>query len=332
MRPHVTNIIGVMATQPAGSRKRVLIVDDSATIRAAIASAVLSMGMEPLLAASGEQALELFASQSPDVVLLDVTMPGIDGYETARRLRAASPARWLPILFLSSSEYDQDLERAIESGGDDYLTKPVSPVVLSAKIRALQRLEAMQASLHKLTDDLASANLKLEALSRQDGLTGIANRRAFDDRLRTLFPVAQRGERPLALVLCDVDHFKEYNDRHGHPTGDACLKRVAATLREVCRRESDLAARFGGEEFVVLLPETPADEALEMIERAREALAEPPLQQPGPPPCTFSAGVAVLDAAADAAPGDLLKRADEALYRAKALGRNRVVLAPPPTA
>lgn len=144
----------------------VLIVDDSPTIRAAMSGATIMLGLEPVLAESGEQALELFVSAPPKIVLLDVMMPGIDGYETARRMRAASADAWVPIIFLSSSEYDQDLKRAIECGGDDYLTKPVSAVVLGAKIRALQRLDRMHRKLAEVSSELAATNRRLEALSQ----------------------------------------------------------------------------------------------------------------------------------------------------------------------
>ncbi len=305
----------------------VLIVDDSATVRAVMAAAVRAMNLEPVVAETGERALELFTALQPSLVLLDVTMPGIDGYETARRMRAAMPDAWVPIIFLSSSEYDQDLERAIESGGDDYLVKPVSAVVLSAKIRALQRLDKMHQKLIDLSSQLTAANLRLEALSEQDGLTGIANRRAFDNRVALHFALAERQKHPLSVALCDVDHFKSYNDRYGHPAGDDCLRQVAAALTRACKRATDFAARYGGEEFAVVMPDTPAEGALIVMERARSELASLALAHEVSPTATFvtfSAGVATYT------PGggkvqDLVVRADEALYRAKHLGRNRVV-------
>jgi diguanylate cyclase (GGDEF)-like protein len=308
----------------------VLIVDDSATVRAGLAAAIRAMKLEPLLAASGEQALELFAAAPPDFVLLDVMMPGIDGYETAKRMRAALAGRWVPILFLSSSEYDQDLERAIESGGDDYLVKPVSAVVLSAKIRALQRLEKMHNQLVDLSGELTSANRRLEEVSREDALTGIANRRAFDQRLSLCFAEAARQKDPLSLVLCDIDHFKAYNDRYGHPAGDECLRRVAAALAHCCKRATDLAARYGGEEFALVLPYTPPEGALVVVDAARAsvaALALPHEASQSGKIVTFSAGVATYAGERGVEIPALIERADAALYKAKQLGRNRAVSA-----
>jgi diguanylate cyclase (GGDEF)-like protein len=308
----------------------VLIVDDSATIRAAMAAAVRSMNLDPVLAESGEAALELFKASPPSLVLLDVVMPGIDGYETARRMRAALPDAWVPIIFLSSSDYDQDLERAIECGGDDYLIKPASLVVLSAKIRALQRLDKMHQRLVELSAELTLANQRLETLSHQDPLTGIANRRAFDSRLALHFADAVRRKEALSIALCDVDHFKAYNDRYGHPAGDECLKRLAAVLARNCKRATDLAARYGGEEFALVLPDTASEGALKLLEQARSELAGLAIVHEGSLTSrvvTFSAGVATYAAPRDRDAHGLLARADEALYRAKQLGRNRLVCA-----
>jgi diguanylate cyclase (GGDEF)-like protein len=307
---------------------KILIVDDSDTIRSFLASTVRGMKLEPVLADCGEKALELFAAERPGLVLLDVNMPGIDGYETARRMRALGPEEWVPIIFLSASEDDQDLERAIECGGDDYLVKPVSKVVLSAKMRALQRLNQARRKLIDLSSELSEANQRLELLSHQDGLTGIANRRAFDFLIERQFREAKRRNEPLAVVLCDVDHFKAYNDHYGHPAGDECLKQVAAALARTCKRGIDVPARYGGEEFALLLPDTPAAGALQVAENARRevaALGIAHAESPTAGVVTFSAGIASLNMERDSAPRDIVARADEGLYRAKQLGRNRCV-------
>ena len=310
--------------------KTVLIVDDSATIRAAISAAVVSMGLEPVPAQTGERGIELFLAAPPKVVLLDVMLPGIDGYETAKRMRAGLPDTWVPIIFLSSSEYDQDLERAIESGGDDYLTKPVSPVVLSAKIRALQRLEKMHQRLVELSAALTATNQRLETLSQQDGLTGIANRRAFDHRLGMHFAQAVRKREALSLALCDVDHFKRFNDCYGHLAGDECLRQIAAALARCGKRATDLTARYGGEEFALILPDTPPEGALKVLQAVRDELASLAIaheRSDCASVVTLSIGLATYDPERDKQTTDLVGRADDALYRAKNLGRNRIVSA-----
>jgi len=309
---------------------KVLIVDDSETIRAVLANSVRTMKLEPVLADCGEKAVELFAAERPSLVLLDVNMPGIDGYETARRIRALLPDEWVPIIFLSASEADQDLERAIECGGDDYLVKPVSPVVLTAKMRALQRLDQMRRKLVEVSNDLSAANQRLEELSHQDSLTGIANRRAFDFLLERQFREAKRRSEPFSVALCDVDHFKAYNDHYGHLAGDDCLKQIAAALARACKRPTDVAARFGGEEFALLLPETTGEGALAVVERVRQELAALGIAHAGSltSSCvTLSAGIASFSPERDIASRDLTVRADAALYRAKQLGRNRAVAA-----
>jgi diguanylate cyclase (GGDEF)-like protein len=310
--------------------QKILIVDDSATVRAGLAAAAREMKLEPVLAEDGEKALTLFLAERPSVVLLDVNMPGIDGYETARRIRAASPEDWIPILFLSASVGDQDLERAIECGGDDYLVKPVSAVVLSAKIRAMQRLDKMRGRLVEVSRELASANQRLETLVHQDGLTGIANRRAFDYLLERQFAHAVRSHEPLSIALCDVDQFKAYNDRYGHPAGDECLRKIGAAIGRSCRRATDFAARYGGEEFALLLPDTPSSGALQVVEAARSEVAALAIAHDASSVAkvvTLSAGVASFQTGRDKVAAELISRADEALYRAKHLGRNRCVCA-----
>jgi diguanylate cyclase (GGDEF)-like protein len=307
---------------------KILVVDDSDTIRSVLAHALRALKYEAVLADCGEKALELFTAERPGLVLLDVNMPGIDGYETARRMRAATPEEWVPIIFLSANEHDQNLERAIECGGDDYLVKPVSAVVLSAKIRALQRLDQMRRKLQEMSNELTAANQQLEKLSNQDGLTGIANRRAFDFLIERQFQDAVRRREPFSVVLCDVDHFKAYNDNYGHPAGDDCLKQVAAALARACKRTTDVAARYGGEEFALLLPDTPGAGAAHVAEIAKREVAALAIAHDHSSTATivtFSAGIASYSAERDKAARDITARADEALYRAKQLGRNRAL-------
>jgi diguanylate cyclase (GGDEF)-like protein len=308
-----------------------MIVDDSVTFRAAVVRMLAQMGHEALEAEDGMQALERVKSEPPDLVLMDATMPVMDGYEAARRIREVRPDHWLPIIFLSGSESDQDLERGIEAGGDDYLVKPVSYVVLHAKIRAMRRIEDMRRKLVEVSTQLAAANRELEGLSHRDGLTGIANRRYLDTFLDQEIGRASRHARPLGLVLLDVDHFKDYNDRHGHQAGDECLRRVASALRSSCTRAADLAARYGGEEFALVLPETDAAGALRVAQAACKAIADlgiPCGSDAAGPFVTVSAGVASRAPDAATVAPQLIARADEALYLAKSRGRNACVLAP----
>jgi diguanylate cyclase (GGDEF)-like protein len=308
---------------------KVLIVDDSPTIRAALRSLVEKMGHTVIEAEDGSKGLTIYGRDRPDLVLIDVVMPVMDGYEAARQMRQSLPDEWIPIIFLSSKEADQDLDRAIEAGGDDYLVKPVSYVVLNAKIRALQRIESTRSKLLEMSRDLAAANRELENLSRQDGLTGIANRRYFDSYLLTEVKRASRERQPLSLILADVDHFKAYNDRYGHQAGDDCLRQVASTLKAVGRRPADLAARYGGEEFAIVLPATAMEGAIDVaksLARAIEGMSIPHLRSGVSPTISLSQGVASLIPAQDTTPESVIELADQALYQAKQQGRNRYVV------
>jgi len=309
---------------------KILIVDDSRTIRAALEGMVKRLGHEPASAESGQNAIDHFVRERPDLILLDVTMPDMDGYAVARRLRTLSGDDWLPILFLSASDEDQDLDKAIDAGGDDYLVKPVSQVVLGAKIRAMQRIDTMHRNLAKLSAELEAANRELSRVSREDSLTRLANRRRFDEHLRTELLRSMRNGQALSLTLCDVDHFKGYNDHYGHTQGDECLRQVGQILRQCCRRATDLAARYGGEEFALILPETPLLGAAEVAERVRRAIEEraiPHATSKAASVVTISLGVACAPPGSHITPEQLIAWADKALYRAKETGRNRVVAA-----
>jgi diguanylate cyclase (GGDEF)-like protein len=217
---------------------------------------------------------------------------------------------------------------SIEAGGDDHLVSPVAPLILHAKLRAMQRLVQMRERLVELAEALHGANAQLHALATIDGLTGLLNRRALDTRLRQELDLARRARSPLSLLLCDVDHFKRYNDALGHGAGDECLKLVGKVFQQACRRPSDAAARYGGEEFALILPNTPSEGAWVVVHKLQAALAAAALPHPASdvaPVVTLSGGLVTVAPDGSHTPADLLERADGGLYEAKAKGRNRFV-------
>jgi len=309
---------------------KVLVVEDSPTSLKAVSQQLRRIGVTPVAADDGAKGIRMYQEHKPDLILLDVVMPDMDGYEVARRIRSGEKTgEWTPIIFLTVLVGDDDLARGIAAGGDDYLLKPVSEVVLGAKLRAMQRIIDMRASLITLTHRLDAANRELRRLSAQDSLTGISNRRHFDQTLAQEWRRALRARRPLALILFDIDYFKQYNDVYGHQAGDECLRTVAGNLARHARRPGDWVARFGGEEFGVVLSETDGLGAVHLAEQMRaaiEALAIPHAGSAVGRAVTISAGVASM--VPDLASGDLgelVQWADAALYEAKRQGRNRVV-------
>lgn len=304
---------------------RILVVDDQTATRQVLCGQLAAIGHHTMEADCGDTALAQFDAQHPDLVLLDVEMPEHDGFWVASRMREAEATHWTPIIFLSSRDRDQDLWQGIESGGDDYLVKPVSPTVLQAKLRAMQRLRGMQTRLLQLSDELRHSNERLERLSGEDPLTRLLNRRAFDERLAREIAGARRDQQPLTLVLADIDHFKAYNDSFGHIAGDACLQRVAQLLRETCRRPRDCAARYGGEEFALILPGTPRSGAMTFARAVMRTLRNCNMRHPRSVEShvTLSGGITTCVPDAQTSVMSLLRHADEALYTAKSRGRNR---------
>ena len=309
---------------------KVLVVEDSPTSLKAVSQQLRRIGVTPVAADDGASGIRMYREHKPDLILLDVVMPDMDGYEVARRIRSREKTgEWTPILFLTALVGDDDLARGIAAGGDDYLLKPVSEVVLGAKLRAMQRIMDMRGSLITMTQKLDAANRELRHVSIQDSLTGIANRRHFDDSLKQEWRRALRARRPLALILFDIDYFKQYNDVYGHQAGDECLRAVAGNLARHARRPGDWVARFGGEEFAVVLSETDARGAVHLAEQMRaaiDALAIPHSGSAVGRTVSISAGVAsMVPESATGEPDELVQWADAALYDAKRQGRNRVV-------
>ncbi|HUR41999.1 MAG TPA: diguanylate cyclase [Verrucomicrobiae bacterium] len=308
---------------------RILFADDSRTMRQGLGEQMRAMGHEIVEAHDGRVALELFNKVEPDLVVLDVDMPVMNGYETARQIRAVQGHEWIPIIFLSGNVLDSDVAAGIDAGGDDYLAKPVSAVVLRAKISAMQRITDMRARLVELTREMARINEGLREESTQDALTGIPNRRSFDTAFNQEWNHAVRAGKPLALIIADVDHFKLFNDTYGHQKGDECLRAVAAAMRTAARRKVDMVARYGGEEFAMLLPDTPAVSALLVAGRVLEAVrgARLPHQSSSTSDhVTMSLGVCATMPCAELKPEALVNAADRALYDAKSRGRNQAVL------
>ncbi|MBX3685900.1 MAG: diguanylate cyclase [Rhodocyclaceae bacterium] len=307
---------------------KALVIEDTVTSATLVCHQLRKMGLEPTHARDGEKGIDAFKANRPDLVLLDIIMPGMNGFEVARRIRQLErDGEWTPIIFLTARTSDEDLQRGIEVGGDDYLVKPVSEAVLGAKVRAMQRIAQMRYSLLVLTRKLDDANNELRRLSSVDGLTGIANRRELDETLLREWRRGVRSARPLSVLLADVDYFKQFNDGYGHQVGDECLKAVARSMKGELKRPSDLLARFGGEEFLVVLPETDIEGAAAVAESLRaavEAMAITHRHAPVPGVVTISVGVASLVPDREHCETTLIEAADQALYAAKRDGRNRV--------
>jgi diguanylate cyclase (GGDEF)-like protein len=307
---------------------RILLVEDDPHLLNSLSQQLRAQGHEVLQAASAQQGWQQYLAQAPQLILLDVMLPDDNGHWLAHQVRRHEGRHWTPILFLSALAQERDLLEGIEAGGDDYLFKPVSPAVLLAKLHATHRQIALRDALSQATADLSQANDKLLHLSRHDELTQLGNRRGFDERLVQYIGQARRDQRPLTVMLCDVDFFKRFNDRLGHVEGDRCLRHIGQILSNVCRRPLDYAARYGGEEFVLLLPNTPAEGALIFAMALQHALDRDSLYHPDSAVATHvtvSGGFVSLIPDGQTSAESLLQQADEALYEAKARGRYRFV-------
>ena len=302
------------------SAVRILIADDDPVSRHALEGTLQRMGYEVLVLTDGTQAVQaLLAVDGPRLAILDWMMPGPDGLEVCRRVRDGAP-HYVYIIILTSRDRREDILAAYDAEADDFLTKPFEIVELRARLRSGERVLALQ-------ERLLSIQEALRHEATRDALTGLWNRRMILEQLNREVHRASRDGEALAVTVADLDHFKAVNDRYGHVVGDAVLRAASDRMRSVLR-SYDFIGRYGGEEFLIILPTCEAGLALSIAERARRAMSGASLAVDGKDiPLTVSLGVA-CSAKATSDPSALIHAADQALYRAKAAGRNRVEIQP----
>lgn len=304
-----------MRTKP--QKQRVLIVDDKKS-NLKILSDILRDEVDVILAQDGEQGIRKAAEYQPDLILLDVVMPGIDGFEVISRLKHDANTCAIPVIFITSLNDVSHEEQGLLLGACDYINKPFHAAIVLARI--------------KLHLQLARQRLLLEQLANIDPLTTVANRRKYEEILSQEWRAASRKQNLVSLVMLDVDNFKLYNDFYGHAAGDRVLQAVAKTLSAELKRPFDFIARYGGEEFVIILPETPPQASWQMIENCRQAIDNLKIpHQPTQGVLTISAGGCTVRASAADSAEQALKQADDMLYEAKRQGKNRVLWSQDPT-
>ncbi len=293
-------------------KARILIVDDVPANIKALAE-MLDAGYKISMATTGQDAIEVVASENVDLILLDVVMPGMDGYRVCEKLKSDVTTAGIPVIFVTGQNEVKDETKGLELGAADYITKPANPAILKARVR--NHIE------FKRQKD------KLESLSVIDGLTGVANRRHFDSFLDQEWRRCIRGCLCITIIMIDIDHFKGYNDHFGHCSGDDCLKKVAASLRNALLRSTDLVARYGGEEFAAILPLAEHQGSVLMAERMRKSVESLHILHPKSDASdyvTVSVGCASMIPKGKIISQTLVDASDKMLYAAKKNGRNQV--------
>ncbi|MGO9262446.1 MAG: GGDEF domain-containing protein [Bryobacteraceae bacterium] len=312
-QPDVTSPVAV-----PGNRRRVLAAEDNPVFQTMLRNMLKHWGYEAVIARDGREAWEILRSQdAPRLAILDWMMPGMDGVEVCRHVRAAACEPYIYIVLLTARTQSADLVQGMEAGADDYLTKPFAAPELRVRLRAGIRILDLQ-------EELLATREALRVQATHDGLTGLLNRTAVMAALQAELDRAHRAHQPISVMLADLDFFKRINDTHGHLVGDSVLAEAARRMKAAFRRYDSLG-RYGGEEFLFVLPGCAAEGAAAQAERIREALAATPFSNATAPlPVTCSIGVASRDHPGTEHTDQLVREADLALYQAKRLGRNRV--------
>ncbi|MCX7180206.1 MAG: diguanylate cyclase, partial [Proteobacteria bacterium] len=330
--PSAPSLAERSASEPpvAAQRMRILVVDDENSMRALLCALLKKDGHEVFEATNGRQGFEMALELQPQIMIIDWMMPEMDGIELTKLLRETRIGRSIYVLILTSFEEDEKLITAFASGADDFMSKPLKPRVLAARLRAGQRIVLLQQEIERDKDEirrfaaeLAVTNRRLQEMALTDSLTGFPNRRYAMDRMQQEWAAGTRKKRPLSVMVIDVDEFKTFNDTHGHDVGDKVLQQVAVAIKGGLRGQ-DVVCRTGGDEFLVISPDTSLEAALACAERVRRAVHQTtfsagPLSLQG----SISVGVAVREAGM-ATIDALIKRADQGVYVAKQRGRNHV--------
>ncbi|MBW4645649.1 MAG: PleD family two-component system response regulator [Goleter apudmare HA4340-LM2] len=338
--------MSAISLSPLSSQPPVILVaDDDKSVRRLLRRIMEREGYGVVEVCDGQQCLDAYETVKPDIVLLDAMMPVMDGFTCCKQLLQVARNNLLsaltnfntdsalgntviaklwertPILMITNLDDEDSVNRAFDVGATDYVTKPIQLTVLRLRLRQLLK----QAQVYK---QLEAANQALQQLATVDSLTDLANRRRFDDYLHTQWINSAQEESPLSLILCDIDFFKFYNDQYGHPAGDICLQKVGHALKRHAQKNQDLVARYGGEEFAVIMPNTHIAGAVHVAQMIQAGVRDLRITHQGSAInqyVTLSLGVATMVPTWDSSPSDLIVKADQALYQAKAAGRDRIV-------
>lgn len=308
---------------PNSKTKTILVVDDVPVNIQLLSTYLSSEGYQIISAKNGVEAIDQVSKNHPDLVLLDVMMPKMNGFEVCEIIKSDKETRFIPIIMVTALNELQDKIKGMNSGADDFITKPFNKLELLVRVKSLLRIKYLNDALNEKVWELQRAKEELRKLAITDGLTTLYNYRYFKEQLLQELNRARRHKLHVSLVMLDIDHFKQYNDTHGHPAGDLVLKGIAGLLKDNVRN-IDLAVRYGGEEFALVLIESPKTSASIVAEKIRKLVESYPFEHQETQPkgkITISTGVATFPEDGEDLKG-LVSAADQRLYRAKQAGRN----------